>query len=45
MSMEDGKKIFQLNGYKSEMVFEKRWPIIRKKKKHQYFLLAKGLIY
>jgi hypothetical protein len=35
----------QLNAYKSEMIFESRWPMIRKKKKNQYFLISNGVLY
>jgi hypothetical protein len=35
----------QLNAYKSEMILECRWPMIRKKKKHQFFLISNGLLY
>jgi hypothetical protein len=40
----DGR-VMQLNAYKSEMILECRWPMIRKKKKHQYFLISNGLLY
>jgi hypothetical protein len=38
-------QVMQLNAYKSEMIFESRWPMIRKKKKHQYFLISNGVLY
>jgi hypothetical protein len=31
---EKNGRVMQLNAYKSEMIFESRWPMIRKKKKH-----------
>jgi hypothetical protein len=38
-------QVKQLNAYKSEMIFESRWPMIRKKKKHQFFLISNGRLY
>jgi hypothetical protein len=38
-------RVMQLNAYKSEMILETRWPLIRKKKKHQFFLISNGRLY
>ena len=38
-------QVKQLNAYKSEMILESRWPMIRKKKKHQFFLISNGCLY